>query len=54
MLTGLAIIQNQYASEVAEKLSALNLYADVDISPETLNKKIRNGELAQYNFILGA
>lgn len=28
------------------------MYADVDNSPETLNKKIRNGELAQYNFIL--
>ena len=29
------------------------LFADVDNSPETLNKKIRNGEIAQYNFILG-
>jgi hypothetical protein len=26
---------------------------DVDQTPETLNKKIRNGELAQYNFLLG-
>ena len=30
------------------------LFADVDNSPETLNKKIRNGEIAQYNFIFGA
>ena len=30
------------------------LFADVDNSAETLNKKIRNGEIAQYNFIFGA
>ena len=38
---------------MADKLTGLGLYADVDNSPETLNKKIRNGEIAQYNFILG-
>ena len=48
------LLQQQYASEVGEKLTKLGLYVDVDNSPETLNKKIRNGELAQYNFILGA
>jgi threonyl-tRNA synthetase len=41
-----------YASEVGEILSNLGLYVDVDNSAETLNKKIRNGETAQYNFIL--
>jgi threonyl-tRNA synthetase len=46
--------QNNYASEVTEHLSKLGLYADVDNSAETLKKKIRNGEIAQYNFILGA
>ncbi len=29
------------------------MYADVDNGTETINKKIRNGEIAQYNFILG-
>ena len=37
-----------------EHLSGLGLYADVDNSAETLKKKIRNGEIAQYNFIIGA
>ena len=46
--------QNNYASEVTQHLSNLGLYADVDNSAETLKKKIRNGEIAQYNFILGA
>jgi len=41
-----------YASEIGEILSNLGLYVDVDNSAETLNKKIRNGETAQYNFIL--
>jgi len=47
-----AVPFNNYASEVTEHLSSLGLYADVDNSAETLKKKIRNGEIAQYNFIL--
>ena len=50
---GLVHIQKEYASEVAETLSKANLYAEVDNSDNTLQKKIRNGEIAQYNFILG-
>ena len=54
LLRWLTIVpQQQYASEVGDKLTKLGLYVDVDNSAETLNKKIRNGELAQYNFILG-
>ena len=34
-------------------LSSEGLFADVDTTGETLNKKIRNGETSQYNFILG-
>ena len=34
-------------------MSKANLYAEVDNSDNTLQKKIRNGEIAQYNFILG-
>ncbi|KAI5119862.1 hypothetical protein M0805_000696 [Coniferiporia weirii] len=41
-----------YASEVAAKLGDLGIFADVDNGDNTLNKKIRNGEIAQYNFIL--
>ena len=44
---------NGYAQKVADELSALGIYTDVDLGPDTLNKKIRNGEIAQYNFILG-
>ncbi len=46
-------LQKDYASQIVDRLSALGLYADVDNSDNTLPKKIRNGEIAQYNFILG-
>lgn len=46
-------VQNDYANEVQKTLWDAGLYADVDISGETFKKKIRNGEVAQYNFILG-
>ncbi|KAL1745956.1 hypothetical protein HDZ31DRAFT_35196 [Schizophyllum fasciatum] len=42
----------EYASQVAERLSGVGLFADVDNGDNTLQKKIRNGEIAQYNFIL--
>jgi len=41
-----------YASEVAKQLSDLGIFTDVDNGENTLPKKIRNGEIAQYNFIL--
>ena len=47
-------MQKEYAAEIAGKLAELGLYADVDNGDNTLPKKIRNGEVAQYNFILGA
>jgi len=43
---------NEYASLVQQKLWGAGMYADVDNGAETINKKIRNGEIAQYNFIL--
>jgi threonyl-tRNA synthetase len=42
----------EYASEIGTKLSESGLFADVDNGADTLPKKIRNGEIAQYNFIL--
>jgi threonyl-tRNA synthetase len=53
LLLPLITAQNAYAEEVGKYLSDMGLYVDVDTSPETLGKKIRNGEIAQYNFILG-
>ncbi|KAI8997810.1 hypothetical protein BDB01DRAFT_846418 [Pilobolus umbonatus] len=40
-----------YAQEVTAKLVEIGIYADADLSDNTLNKKIRNSELSQYNFI---
>ena len=52
LLAVLGEMQKDYASEVQHKLSAAGLWADVDNGENTLQKKIRNGEIAQYNFIL--
>lgn len=45
-------MQKEYASEVQRKLSGAGFWVDVDNGENTLPKKIRNGEIAQYNFIL--
>ncbi|KAJ3515363.1 hypothetical protein NLJ89_g1814 [Agrocybe chaxingu] len=42
----------EYAAEIAGRLEGQGLFADVDNGDNTLPKKIRNGEIAQYNFIL--
>lgn len=45
---------DEYANEVRDKLHAAGFCADSDTdSGNTLNKKVRNAQLAQYNFILG-
>jgi threonyl-tRNA synthetase len=41
-----------YAREVRAALHAEGFYTDVDDSTHTLNKKVREAQLAQYNFIL--
>lgn len=43
----------EYAEEVRQAVHNGGFYVDVDVGADTLNKKIRNGQLAQYNFILG-
>ncbi|ROT41534.1 threonyl-tRNA synthetase [Sodiomyces alkalinus F11] len=45
-----------YVKEVEALLKENEFYADSDLSGNTMNKKIRNGQLLQYNFIfvLGA
>ncbi|RYP30070.1 hypothetical protein DL767_006421 [Monosporascus sp. MG133] len=40
-----------YAQEVQSIFHKEKMYVDVDLSGNTLQKKIRNGQLAQYNFI---
>ncbi|KAK0549109.1 threonyl-tRNA synthetase [Tilletia horrida] len=41
-----------YAEEVRSKLKSAGLFTDVDLSENTLPKKILSAEKAQYNFIL--
>ncbi|SNX87565.1 probable THS1 - threonyl tRNA synthetase, cytosolic [Melanopsichium pennsylvanicum] len=41
----------KYAKEVQQKLWDEGFFADVDLSDNTLPKKVRNGEIAQYNFV---
>ncbi|KAL0278422.1 UNVERIFIED_CONTAM: hypothetical protein PYX00_000249 [Menopon gallinae] len=44
---------DNYATKVKEKLTGAGFNCDMDLDPgDTLNKKIRNAQLAQYNFIL--
>lgn len=43
-----------FVSKVKQQFHDAGLMADVDVDPGcTLNKKIRNAQLAQCNFILG-
>lgn len=45
---------DDYAQEVHKKLFDAGFMVDLDTDPgDTLNKKIRNAQLSQYNFILG-
>ncbi|ELU38637.1 Ths1p [Rhizoctonia solani AG-1 IA] len=44
--------QKDYASEVQQKLWDAGMFADIDLTGDTLPKKIRNAEIAQYNFIV--
>ena len=42
-----------YAKEVQSIFKKQQMYVDVDLSGNTLQKKIRTGQLAQYNFVFG-
>jgi len=42
----------EYAKEVLEKLEAAGVRAEIDISGETLGKRIRNGELLKVPYML--
>ncbi len=43
----------EYGKEVHAIFKKQNMYVDIDLSGNTLQKKIRTGQLAQYNFIFG-
>jgi len=42
-----------YGKEVQAAFKAQHMYVDIDLSGNTLQKKIRTGQLSQYNFIFG-
>lgn len=44
---------NDYVEELQKLLRDDKLNVDIDISGNTMQKKIRTGQLAQYNFIFG-
>lgn len=44
---------NDYVEEVQRLLRAHKMHVDVDIGGNTMQKKIRTGQLQQYNFIFG-
>ena len=41
---------NDYCSEVQKRLHSEGFYADVDLSKEKFNKKVRTAQIAQYNY----
>ena len=44
---------DDYASEVASRLHDAGFYAEANISSETLNKRILEAQVAQWNYIVG-
>jgi threonyl-tRNA synthetase len=44
---------NNYALEVQGIFKAADMWVDVDLTGNTLQKKIRNGQIERYNFIFG-
>lgn len=40
-----------YAQSVRDKFQGAGFYADVDLTGNTLQKKVRNGQMLKYNFI---
>jgi threonyl-tRNA synthetase len=44
---------DEYASEVSQCLHDAGFYVEASLSSETLNKKILEAQIAQWNYILG-
>jgi threonyl-tRNA synthetase len=43
----------EYAAKVTKTFWDAGLFAETDLSDNTLPKKIRNAQIAQWNFIMG-
>lgn len=54
MVIPIAPAFDEYAIEVQKKIFNAGFMCEVDTDPgDTMNKKVRNAQLAQFNFILG-
>ncbi len=54
MVIPIGPVFNDYAKEVKQRVYDAGFNCDCNVDDgETMNKKIRNAQLAQYNFILG-
>jgi len=42
---------NPYCEYVASQFQNFGFYADVDTSSKTMNKKVREAQVAQYNYV---
>ena len=51
MVVPVASAYFDYANEVRQKLHDAGLYAEADLSDLTLNKKVRNAEIQQWNYV---
>ncbi|EQC31365.1 threonyl-tRNA synthetase [Saprolegnia diclina VS20] len=51
LIVSVGAAYNDYAHVVKEELFCAGYHVDVDDSSKTLNKKIREGQMAHYNFI---
>ncbi|QLQ80618.1 hypothetical protein HG537_0D06190 [Torulaspora globosa] len=51
LLVPVGVKYQEYAQQVCDKLHNTGFYADVDLSGNTLQKKVRNGQMLRYNFI---
>ena len=51
MVVPVGVKYQDYAQEIRDKLHAAGFYADVDLTGNTLQKKVRNGQMLKYNFI---
>lgn len=53
LITPIMSAVNGYVLEVQKTFKESMMYVDVDVSGNTLQKKIRTGQIEQYNFIFG-
>jgi len=54
MVIPVAMKYADYANSVAQKFKDAGLFAEVDESANTLNKMIRNAQVGQWSFVMGA